>query len=215
MPNLIETVRIHHGRILLERLHLARLERSCRALGLPNPGSLPVEGLEDGDAIGRFEVSAGGVSFSSRPWSVPEAVTLAVVAEPHRPYPHKTTDREQFDRALEQARAVGAGAGADEPLLLTAAGEVAECARWGLFWWEEEEVCGPALELGILPGVGRARLAELVGPISARRVRLEALAGRSVFLANAARGVVPVSRIGELDVPSSPSTAELASRFWG
>ncbi len=176
---------------------------------MPSPGGLPVEG--EGDAIGRFEVSEGGVSFSSRPWSVPEAVTLAVVAEPHRPYPHKTTDREQFDLALEEART----AGADEPLLLTGAGEVAECARWGVFWWEEDVVCGPALDLGILPGVGRARLAELVGPIAERRVRSEALVGRAMFLANAARGVVPVCRVGELEVPSSPLTTQLARLFWG
>ena len=76
-------------------------------------------------------------------------------------------------------------------------------------------VCGPALELGILPGVGRARIEELVGPIGERRVTLEVVTGFAVFLANAARGVVPVSRIGGIEVPSSPATAVLASRFWG
>jgi branched-subunit amino acid aminotransferase/4-amino-4-deoxychorismate lyase len=208
LPSLIETVRIQEGRIPLERLHLARLERSCRALGLPSPEGLPFEGL--GDAIGRFEVSAAGVSFSSRPWTRPSAISLAVVPQPHRPYPHKTTEREQFDRAEEAARE----AGADEPLLLTAEGEIAECARWGVLWWEGEEVCGPALALGVLPGVGRARIKELMGSIGERRVKLEAVMRRAIFLTNAARGVVPVASIDGVSVPQSPATARLAADFW-
>jgi para-aminobenzoate synthetase/4-amino-4-deoxychorismate lyase len=208
LPTLLETVRIHEGRIPLERLHLARLERSCRALGVPCPEGLAVE--EQGDAIGRFKVSADGVSFGSRPWSRPSAISLAVAPQAHRPYPHKTTEREQFDRAAEAARE----AGADEPLLLAASGEVAECARWGVLWWEGAEVCGPALVLGVLPGVGRARIEELMGPIGERRVKLEAVMRRAIFLTNAARGVVPVTSIDGVSVPQSPATARLAADFW-
>ena len=51
----------------------------------------------------------------------------------------------------------------------------------------------PPLALGILPGVARARLEELAGRIDERRLGPEALGGRSLFVANAARGVVPVS----------------------
>ena len=79
----------------------------------------------------------------------------------HRPYPHKTTERAQFDRALEEAQA----AGADDAVLLTGGGHVAECAIWGLFWWEDDRLCAPALELGILPGWPGRRLEELAGAI--------------------------------------------------
>ena len=42
----------------------------------------------------------------------------------HHPYPYKTTERAQFDRALDGARA----AGTDDALLLTPVGIVAETA---------------------------------------------------------------------------------------
>jgi branched-subunit amino acid aminotransferase/4-amino-4-deoxychorismate lyase len=128
----------------------------------------------------------------------------------HRPYPHKTTERVQFDRALKEAR----GAGADDAVMLTAGGYVAECAVWGLFWWEGGRLCAPALELGVLPGVARARLEEVTGGLVERRLRLEDLVGRSLFVANAARGVVPVARLEGRAVPQDPGTTRLSASFW-
>jgi branched-subunit amino acid aminotransferase/4-amino-4-deoxychorismate lyase len=128
----------------------------------------------------------------------------------HHPYPHKTTERDQFEAALEGARA----AGADDAVMLTAGGYVAECAVWGLFWWEGGRVCAPALELGVLPGVARARLGELTGGLVEQRARMEDLEGRSLFVANAARGVVPVAMLEGLDVPQEAGTSRLSGSFW-
>jgi para-aminobenzoate synthetase/4-amino-4-deoxychorismate lyase len=134
-------------------------------------------------------------------------VTARVV---HRPYPHKTTERAQFDRALEEARA----AGADDAVLLTEGGHVAECAIWGLFWWEGDRLCAPPLRLGILPGVARARLEELTGRIDERRVEPDRLEGRSLFVANSARGVVPVASFRGRPVRQNAGTARLSGSFW-
>ena len=56
-------------------------------------------------------------------------VTSRVV---HEPYPHKTTERAQFYRAVAEAGT----AGADDALLLAEGGWVAETAIWGIYWWE-------------------------------------------------------------------------------
>src|SRR5213596_3752345 len=90
---------------------------------------------------------------------------LAVItaAEPHEPYPHKTTQRDCFVDAAVEAEV----AEADDALLLTHEGWVAEGTVWSVFWWEGERaergerLRTPALELGILPGIGRARVLEL------------------------------------------------------
>jgi 4-amino-4-deoxychorismate lyase len=125
----------------------------------------------------------------------------------HRPYPHKTSDRAQFGEAGEAAQ----GLGADDGLMLTVSGQVAECSIWSLFWWEGESLCAPALALGILPGVARMRIAELVS-ISERKVRRNELDKVSMFVANAARGIVPVAELdGRADPPRD---ASLQQRFW-
>ncbi len=139
-----------------------------------------------------------------------EPVSLARARVVHRPYPHKTTERAQFDRALEEARA----AGADDAVLLTEGGHIAECAIWGIFWWESDRLCGPALELGILPGVARARLGDLVGGISERRVAPADIQGRSLLVANSVRGVVPVVNFEGRPVPQDPGTSRLSASFW-
>jgi branched-subunit amino acid aminotransferase/4-amino-4-deoxychorismate lyase len=208
-PSLIETVRIRNGVAPLWYLHLRRLATSCKALGVPLPGELPTP--EGGaDRIHRLEVGPRGVKVSDRAVGSTAPVSLAIATVGHRPYPHKTTERAQFDRALEEA----AAAGADDAILLTAGGYVAECAVWGLFWWEDHRLCTPALELGVLPGVARARLEELTGGLVERRVRPSDLEGRNAFVANAARGVVPVVRLDGRPVPQDPGTSRLSGSFW-
>jgi branched-subunit amino acid aminotransferase/4-amino-4-deoxychorismate lyase len=208
-PALIETMRIRDGIAPLWYLHIRRLATSCKALGIPLPGELPPP--EGGlDRTVRWEVGMRGVQESERLVEPVERVKLIISRIAHHPYPHKTTDRAQFDRALDKAR----GAEADDALLLTPGGYLAETAIWSVFWWEGAKLCAPALELGILPGVGRARIAELAGGIEERRATWSEVRGLPLFLANAVRGVAKVSAVQDDAVPSSKQTDDLAARFW-
>lgn len=205
---LIETVRVRDGVAPLWRLHLRRLTESCRALGIPiQPKLMPPEGGPD--RVHRLEVSDRGCTVTERALGSVEPVRLVTSAVAHHPYPHKSTARAQFEQAAAEARS----AGADEGLLLTPAGEVAETSIWGVFWWDGDRLCAPPLELGILPGVARARIGELV-PIEEHRVRLSGLEGRALLLANAARGIVEVATLDGIPVPRSPGTTSLRKRFW-
>ena len=209
MDTLIETVRLRNGAAPLWYLHVRRLATSCRALGVPIPTELPTP--EGGaDRVHRLLVSRRGVVAGERPVGSTAPVRLITSKVVHRPYPHKLVDRERFDRTLADAKAVGA----DDGLLLTVGGQVAETAIWGVFWWEDGRVAAPALDIGILPGVARARIEEMVGGIDERKVTLEEIRGRSLFVANSVRGVVPIATLDGTAVPDSPETEALASRFW-
>ena len=140
----------------------------------------------------------------------PQPVKLVVSRVTHHSYPYKTSERAQFDRALDTAR----GAGADDALLLTPGGFIAEAAIFSILWWEDGTLCGPAFDLGILPGVGRARLAELAGQVEERHSILAEIQGRSLFLVNSVRGIVKVTSINGQAVPDSTQTDALAARFW-
>lgn len=211
MTALIETVRVRKGRAPLWPRHMARLERSCRALGLPIP-AIP-EPIGGADRVVRFEVGGNGARgprVSERPVGDLKPVRLVISEEPHPGYPHKVTQREGFELALAEAR----GLGADDAILLTPEEWVAEACIWTLFWWEGGRLATPALDLGVLPGVGRARLEELRGPFEEQRVKPGDLSGRSLLVANAVRGVVPVVRLGGRRVPDHHLTAGLAEAFW-
>ena len=209
MDTLIETVRIRNGAAPLWHLHVRRLATSCRALGVPIPTELitPEGGA---DRVHRLLVSRRGLVAGERPVGSLAPVRLITSKVIHRPYPHKLVDRERFDRALADAKA----GGADDGLLLTVGGQVAETAIWGVFWWEDGQVAAPALEIGVLPGVARARIEELVGTIQERMATLDDIRGKSLFGANAVRGVIPVASLDGAAVPESADTAALAARFW-
>ncbi|HEX5633791.1 MAG TPA: aminotransferase class IV [Gemmatimonadales bacterium] len=208
IPTLIETVRVREGRAPLWHLHLRRLVESCRALGVPFPGTFDVPAGHD--RVVRLAVGARGLEVTERAVGSAEPVRLATARTRHPGYPHKTTDREPFDRARDEA----AAAGADDALLLTHGGDVAECSIWALLWWEGDRLAGPPASLGVLRSVGRMRLEEQGEPQSPRVVRPEALAGRSLLVVNAARGVVPVASLDGVPVPPDPRTGRLAQRFW-
>ena len=206
---LIETVRIRQGRSPLWYLHLRRLAVSCKALGIPLPGELTVP--EGGsDRVHRLEVGMRELQVSERLVGPTTPVRLMVSKVAHHSYLYKTTDRAQFDRALEAARS----AGLDDALLLTPGGFVAETAIWSVLWWEDRQLCGPAFDLGILPGVGRVRLTELVGKVEERHSTVKDLQGVPMVVVNAVRGVVPVASLDGVPVPESGETEALARRFW-
>jgi len=208
-PALIETIRIREGVTPLLELHQQRLHTSCRILGIPFPSTiaLPKGGP---DRVVRLEVSAEGVGITERALGSVRPVTLVTSQVVHEPYRHKIVERPLFDRALEEARQ----AGADDGLMLTRQGHVTEAAVWCLFWWEEGTLCAPALALGVLPGVSRARIVQLAGPVAERRATRAELEGRSLFASNAARGIVPVAVLDGQPVPESPATARLQEAFW-
>ena len=206
---LIETVRLRDGVAPLWYLHLRRLASSCKALGVPLPHTLLTP--EGGpDRVHRLAVSRRGLEVSERPVTHLAGVRLAISPVPHEAYPHKTTDRRPFERAAADARERGA----DDGILLTEGGFVAEASIWTLLWLDEGRICAPPLALGILPSVARERVAEMAGGIEERRVRPAELRGRPLLAGNAVRGLVPVTWLDGADVPEWPALEQLAERFW-
>lgn len=211
---LIETMRVRDGRIPFLDRHLARLTRSIADLGLPKPKQdvaalvKPFSGTEN--AVLRVEVLDGRASVTVRELPSLEPPAVITASEPHHPYPHKTTERDSFADAAVEAEV----AEADDALLLTHEGWVAEGTVWTLFWWEGDTLCTPALDLEILPGIGRARVLELVKGAAEGRYSQQALAGRSLFLTNAVRGIVPIGSLDGAPLPTDPRTADLGRRFW-
>lgn len=207
---LLETVRVRGGRVPLWPLHEARLHRSAAALGVLLPDALdpPTGGA---DRVCRLAFPGRGRMRNTERQMEPVAgLRLRSAPVPHRGYRHKTTDRAWLD----SARLDAAAAGADDALLVTEEGWVAESSIWSLFWWEGGRLAAPPLALGVLPGVARARLAELSGGIVESRLPAADLARLGGFAANAARGVVPIVEMdGHLVAPEG-ATGALSAAFW-
>lgn len=210
---LIETIRARGGRFPWLGKHLARLRASLAALGAPEP---PPDLLDlirfavgTGDRVVRVQVTGGHAEIATRDVNAEQAVSVVVSREVHAPYPHKVTHREQFGRALAGARRHGA----DDAVLATADGFIAEGTAWNLFWWDNGSLRTPPESLGILPGLGRQRVMELMRVLE-DKARPEQLAGRSMFLVNAVRGVVEIGSFNGRAVPADPRTQELAAGFW-
>jgi branched-subunit amino acid aminotransferase/4-amino-4-deoxychorismate lyase len=207
---LIETVRVRQGRSPLWALHEERLFRSAAALGLRLPDELtrPSGGA---DRICRFEYPGRGrARLTERRVEELDGLRLRTSRVPHRGYRHKTTNREWLDAARLDA----ASEGADDVLLLSEEGFVAESSIWSLFWWEAGRLAAPPLALGILPGVARARLAQVAGELLESRLPGAELARRGGFAANAGRGIVPLVELDGIPVVPERATTALAQAFW-
>jgi branched-subunit amino acid aminotransferase/4-amino-4-deoxychorismate lyase len=102
---------------------------------------------------------------------------------------HKGPDLEWLGRV--RARAVELGAG--EALLTTPAGLVLEAAYASVLWWEDDVLCVPDPALRVLPGVTTGLIQKQARqrglPVRSRRIRLDELAGREVWLVNALHGI--------------------------
>ena len=205
--HLVETVRVRRASAPLWRWHLSRLERSAATLGIRLD---PIDAPGGRDRIVRISAGGDGTALEDRAVPASKAMAVAFSGVPHPGYPHKTDRREAFDAA----RAEAALDGADEALLSTGPGWVAEGSLSAVFWWDVDGLAAPPLALGILPSIARERIAELAGRIREIRIDPSSLRGRAIFLANAARGIMEVVSLQGESVPQDPRTAALAERFW-
>ena len=218
MTGLFETIRVRGGKIPFLDQHVARLTASTQALGrIP-----PAAGLEDriravaaGDLIVRVTLDARGERIETRP--VPPAAPMRIVISGtrHEPYPHKTTERDVFDRA--RSRVVPFRA--DEAVLLTGEGFLAEGCVTNVFFWQGATLCTPELSLGILPGIGRARVLSLARE---RKIAVEegrylraVIEGLPMFLVNGVRGILETAKHGDWRRTTDDRTRMLAEGFWG
>ena len=102
---------------------------------------------------------------------------------------HKTTIRERYDRAWQQAESVGAF----DMLFFNEAGLLTEGGRSNVLVEIEGRWLTPPLAAGILPGVMRTRLlADPAWAITERHIsRSELLSATQIMVCNALRGIIP------------------------
>ncbi len=186
---LFETIRIANARPFRWAAHWARLQEGATALRLALPfGSEKARQIADEiiqrnqcpEGVLRINVSrgTGPRGYSPRGCNRP-AICVSLHALPPLDACHPVQWRlktvsvrlpagdilgglksvNKLRQVLAKAEAEEAGA--DEAVLLTASGMIAEGAASNLFWFEGATLCTPPLDCGILPGITRGVLLEL------------------------------------------------------
>jgi len=246
---LFETVRAYGGVPFLMAEHIDRLADSASALGIPMPARdalagaaarlIELNGL--GDAYLRITLSRGTHAGALAP-DGPMEPALVIEARELRPCPsglyergakvavsslthdsaspvrrHKTTSYIASILAKREAKERGA----DEAVLLDAAGRVAEGATSNVFCVRGGRLATPPLDLNILPGVTRAAVIAL-GRTAGHAID-EAAFGLAelkyadeVFLTNSLMEVMPVRSVEGREIPNAPGpVTRLLRRAYG
>jgi branched-subunit amino acid aminotransferase/4-amino-4-deoxychorismate lyase len=238
---LFETFRTWNGHPKLLSVHLERMQRSARELGLTvDSAELPdaeavfhlIEAnraslTSDRDVRLRLTLSGGcltTVASSSTLWMTagplpPTRESGAIITETFQVTAddclarHKTLN--YWHKRIAQAS--GAAHGSDDVLYLTPDQFVCETCRANIFLIEGRRMCTPSLDGPLLPGIMRTVVLAL-----ARHVGLVALecpvpfdrirSADEAFLTSSLRGMLPIARLFDRELPSpGPVTRQLWS----
>jgi branched-chain amino acid aminotransferase len=225
-----ETLRTYGGRPFEWGRHLRRLRASAARLGFEIPlGNDEVlarldavlEPARNPESYVRLIVSRG-VGDISYHFDKVQGPTVVIAVKPYHAYPEAhyaegipvsiVSVRRNHPRALDPAikssnllnnvlaQREAQSQGSEEALLLNQDGEVAEGASTNVFAVRGAEVLTPVLAAGILPGVTREVVLELVRglavPAQERAMSPQDLAAADeVFLTSTTREVVPVRTV--------------------
>jgi len=228
------TARVTHGAVLHLERHVARIVRDAALLGI---GALPAEAARDAlEALGRraFPDGEGVIRLEARAapgGGMPELLETSRALGPEppawraalAPEPHpgaspwsaaKTSERSFYERALAAAEV----AGADEAVLVDAAGFLVEGARTSLVVvLASGALATPPLARGGQAGIGRTILLERVSELREADVAAAELPAACELIAvNAVRGARPVVALDGRPVGSGvpgPWAVRLARAF--
>ena len=197
---LIETMRLEHGRFPMQSGHLDRLKNSARALGFALDEravatALTTQVHEHPVGVFRVRLSlahSGAFKLAVAELDEPVRNWRVVIAEESLPAndylrAHKTTVRGRYDAVLGQL-----AEDVFDAIFLNEQGEVCEGARSNVFIVRDGQWLTPSLKCGLLPGVMRRSLLESGRAIEQVLYREDLLSAEKIYLANALRGVIPV-----------------------
>jgi branched-chain amino acid aminotransferase len=210
-----ETLKVTAAGVIAVSRHLARLERSARTLGLPQPDlddvRAGIAAVTDGQRfeLGKVRITyTGGLGpLGSEAPSGPATLVVAADAAARRPPTArvatspwtrnergaltgvKSTSYAENVRALAEARTTGA----DEAIFLNTRGHVCEGTGSNLFCVFGDRVVTPPLSAGPLAGITRDLVLEIADVTEADLTLPEALGADEVFLTSSMRDIQGVS----------------------
>lgn len=243
-----ETMRVYDGVIFLIEEHLKRLRRSASLIGLTITRSdddikralyetLIANTLSD--AYVRLTISRGAGEIGLDPDLCKEP-TFIVIAQKYKNYPRSYYEegislkiasvRRNLKEALDPqikslnflnnilAKIEAGKAGANEAIMLNAAGHLAEGTISNIFFLKGGVLNTPSIGCGILDGITRALVIRLAvqNSIAVREGEFgpEELSGASeVFITNSTMEVMPVSRVDELHFKAGETAALLLAKY--
>ena len=242
-----ETMRAYEGSVFRLQSHLERLAGSATAIGIGMPRSVEEIASDIGTVLARnklqnatvrVRISRGKGTFPSVNDAQPTYVVAAealpsdledriqngirlssvgVRKTPDSVLPSGAKHANYLNSILAVAEAEEKGA--DEAVMLTLDGAIAEASRANIFFVKDSALWTPSLDAGILPGITRAvvlELSETAGMVSTEATiepdRLEA--ADEVFVTNSVVGILPVRQwdVRRYMVPG-PQTTELINLY--
>lgn len=243
-----ETARLINGRYFRLDHHLDRLAESARQLRLPMPDYAMLEEIARTIALKndlreaslRITITRGrgGRGLDTRGAGPPTLlVTIApvasdwrdraargwslVVAKTRRPSPLSVPSQ---IKALGRVYAILAHleaeeAGADDALLVTADGDVAEGPTWNFFWRKGQVIRTAALEGGVLEGVTRRIIMHLAREAGYQIEEglwppADLLEADEAFASMTSVGVVPIRSLDGRAFPADDCSTLLQRRYW-
>lgn len=226
---LFETMRVHRGEVPWWREHWSRLRRGAERLGIPLPDEARVGDeaaslfADRGEGVLKLLLTRGAGERGYVPPTDPVSTWVvsrhAVPATPDRGLDlHVCAIRLAAQPALagikhcnrlEQvlARAEAERAGADEGLLLDAAGNAIGATAANLFAFIDGRWATPAIVDCGIAGVCRAKLLPALDADERALSLAQVEAADAVFLCNAVRGILAVARLGARAWPPHPAVA--------
>ena len=209
---LIETMRAEEGRIPLWDRHWERLASSAAYFGFRAERD-PVEAAlqpylaasDEHPVVIRLTLGRDGdADITTRPVPPPTEWSLAIVTEPPNPHDpffyHKTTRRDAYTRAWDEANA----AGYDEAVLVAANGHVTEGARSNIIAEFGDRRVTPPIADGLLGGVYRAHLLATDDRLQEAPLTVEDLCTADrIYCCNAVRGPFPATLEADLRQPDT------------
>ena len=224
---LFETMRAYGGRVFRLDNHLSRLARSAEILGLPaetlglkSAVTATIRANQLGDARIRITISIGEGGMIPDPSTCSEP-TVLVLAEEYKPYPAQIYEK-GFSAIVSSirrnsqsplsglksvnylesmlARQEARDAGVDEAICLNEKELLAEASMSNVFLVTDGILRTPGQESGILPGITREIVLELVSQLGINTLehdmRLDDLLNaQEAFVTNSLIEVMPLTEV--------------------
>lgn len=243
-----EVMRTAGGRPVDLELHVERLARSAEAIALELPPAAELraaiartlEASGNADSYVRVVVTrgSGDIGLDTALADHPRTIVIVrpLVLPPERAYREgvylkvvevQRTSPLAMDPAVKSgnylnnilALAEARKAGAYEALMCDAAGRIAEGSSSNLFVAAGGVITTPALDIGLLAGITRARIIELARAAGLELIEgtvtpQQARAADEAFITSSIRGVLPVARIDDAVLPQG-APGPLTRRLMG